>query len=118
MQLWVKKRHAKAVKSTEAANPRLLVAKKNVMRASPHDDVARMLHVIVLYTPCEVAAPHDSGAFYMQVYERLNAVPRVSCVYCLVTSTHVLGVPLLIASETMRQSLKTKMEKGYVNCSL
>ena len=46
------------------------------MRASPNDKVARMLHVLVLHAPCEVAASHDSDAFYMQVHERLNAVPR------------------------------------------
>ena len=57
VQLRVKKRHAKAVKSTEAVNPRLLVA-KIAMRASPQDDVARMLHVFVLHAPFEVDAPH------------------------------------------------------------
>ena len=75
VQLWTKKRHAKAVKSTEAVNPRLLVA-KIAMRASPHDRVVRIPHVFVLHAPCEVAAPHDSFAFYMQVHERMNAVPR------------------------------------------
>ena len=29
-----------------------------------------------LHAPCEVASPHESDAFYMQVHERLNAVPR------------------------------------------
>ena len=80
VQLWIKKRHAKAVKSTEAVNPRLLVA-KIAMRASSHDRVARILHIFVLHAPCEVAAPHDSDAFYMQVHERMNAIPR--CQLCL-----------------------------------
>ena len=75
VQRWVKKRHAKAVKSTEAVNPRLLVAKL-AMRASPQDGIARMLPVLVLHAPREVAAPHDSDAFYRLVHERLNAIPR------------------------------------------
>ena len=75
VQLWVKKHHAKAVKCTEAVSPRLLIAKM-VMRAVSSDTVARMLHVFVLHALCEVAAPHESDAFYMQVHERLNAVPR------------------------------------------
>ena len=75
VQLWIRKRHAKAVKSTEAVNPRLFVA-KIAMRASSHDRVARILHVFVLHAPCEVAAPHDSDAFYMQVHERMSTIPR------------------------------------------
>ena len=75
VQLWVKKHHAKAVKCTEAVSPRLLIA-KIVMRAVSSDTVARMSHVFVLHAPCEVAFPHESDAFYMQVHERLNAVPR------------------------------------------
>ena len=75
VQLWVKKHHAKAVKCTEAVSPRLLIAKM-AMRAVSSDTVARMLHVFVLHAPCEVASPHESDAFYMQMYERLNAVPR------------------------------------------
>ena len=75
VQLWVRKHHAKAVKCTEAVSPRLLVA-KFAMRAVPSDTVARTLHVLVLHAPCEVAAPHESDAFYIQVHERLNAVPR------------------------------------------
>ena len=75
VQLWIKKRHAKVVNSTEVVNPRLLVA-KNAMRASSHDRVARILHVFVLHAPCEVAAPHYSDAFYRQVHERMNAIPR------------------------------------------
>ena len=75
VQLWIKKRHAKAVKSTEAVNTRLLVA-KIAMRSSSHDRVARTLHVFVIHVPCEVAAPHDFDAFYMQVHECMNAVPR------------------------------------------
>ena len=46
------------------------------MRAVSSDTVARMLHVFVLHAPCEVAAPHESAAFDMQMHERLNAVPR------------------------------------------
>ena len=34
------------------------------------------VHVFVLHAPCEVAAPHNSDAFYVQVHERMNAVPR------------------------------------------
>ena len=75
VQLWVRKHHAKAVKCTEAVSPRLLVA-KFAMRAVPSDTVARTLHVLVLHAPCEVDAPHESDAFYIQVHERLNAVPR------------------------------------------
>ena len=75
VQLWVKKHHAKAVKCTEAVSPRLLIAKM-VLSAVPSDTVARMLHVFVLHAPCEVASPHESDAFYMQVHERLDAVPR------------------------------------------
>ena len=56
-------------------SPRLLIAKM-AMRAVPSDIVARTLHVFVLHAPCEVAAPHESDAFYIQVHERLNAVPR------------------------------------------
>ena len=63
------------MKSTEAVNPRLLVAKM-AMRASSHDRVARILHVFVLHAPCEVSAPHDSDAFYMQVHERMSTIPR------------------------------------------
>ena len=65
----------KAVKCTEAVSPRLLIAKL-MLRAAPGDTVARMLHVFVLHAPCEVAAPHESDAFYMQVHERLSTVPR------------------------------------------
>ena len=46
------------------------------MRASSHDRVARILHVFVLHAPCEVAAPHDSDAFDMQVHERMSTIPR------------------------------------------
>ena len=63
------------MKSTEAVNPRFLVAKL-AMRASPQDGIARMLHVFVLRAPCGVSAPRDSGAFYVLVHERLNATPR------------------------------------------
>ena len=63
------------MKCTEAVSPRLLIA-KIVMRAVSSDTVARMVHVFVLRALCEVAAPHESDAFYMQVHERLNAVPR------------------------------------------
>ena len=34
------------------------------------------MHEFVLHAPCEVAAPHDSDAFYMHVHERLDAIPR------------------------------------------
>ena len=117
VQLWIKKRHAEAVKSTEAVNPRLLVA-KIAMRASPHDRVARILHVFVLHSPCEVAAPHDSDAFYMQVHERMNAVPRGQLCLLLGDSNARVGVPLLIVLENMRPSLRTRMVNGCVNCSL
>ena len=75
VQLWIKELHAKVVKSTEAANSRLLVA-KIVTRASLHDRSARILHVFVLHASCEVVASHDSDAFYMQVRERMNVIPR------------------------------------------
>ena len=63
------------MKSTEAVNPRLLVAKL-AMRVSPQDGIARMLHVFVLHAPREVAAPHDSDAYFWLVHERLHAIPR------------------------------------------
>ena len=72
VQLWVKKHHAKAVKCTEAISPTLLIA-EIAMRAVPSDIVARTLHVFVLHAPCEV---HESDASYIEVHERLNAVPR------------------------------------------
>ena len=49
------------------------------MRAVSSETVARMLHAFVLHAPCEVAAPHESDAFYMQVHERLNADAARTC---------------------------------------
>ena len=65
-----------------------------------------------------MATPHDSDAFYMQVHERLNAVPRGQLCLLLGDFNVRVGVSLLTALENMRQSLKTKMENGCVNCSL
>ena len=76
VQLWIRKRPAKAVKSTEAVNPRLLVA-KIAMRASSHDRVAWILHVFVLHPPCEVAAPHASA----QAHEHHSAWSVVSAAW-------------------------------------
>ena len=75
VQLWVRKHHAKAVKCTEAVSSRLLIAKL-IMRVTSSDTVAWMLHVFVLHAPCEVAAPHESDAFFVQLHERLSTVPR------------------------------------------
>ena len=115
MQLWVKNRHAKAVKSTETVNPRLLVAKR-AMRASPQDGRAQVLHVFVLHSPCEVAAPHDSNAFDMQVHQRLNGEPRGQM--CLLLGDFNARVGSTADDCFGNQSLKTEMEKRCVNWEL
>ena len=101
------------MKSTEAVNPRLLVA-KIAMRASSHDRVARIPHVFVLHAPCGVAAPHDSDAFYMQVHERMNTIPRGQL--CLLLGDFNARVGSIAADcfGDMPPSLRTRMVNGYM----
>ena len=116
VQLWVKKHHAKAVRCTEAVSPRLFIAKM-VMRAVPSDAVARMLHVFVLDAPCEVAAPHESDAFYMQVHERVDAVPRGQL--CLILGDFNARVGSIAADCFGKRAPVTENQNGEsvcVNC--
>ena len=103
------------MKSTEAANPRLLVA-KIAMRASSHDRVARILHVFVLHAPCEVAAPHDSDAFYMQVHERMSTIPRGQL--CLLLGDFNARVGSIAADCFGRHAPVTENQNGERMCEL